>query len=496
MNGRLVHFGMNGIHYRQNYNQVECSYEGCVEDNTRMYKVFNDSVHGHIALHPLCVSIIDTPQFQRLRNIKQLSVANYVYPGACHSRFEHSLGVCHLAGRMVEALRRNEKFWSREPPIEITEKEKLLVEIAGLCHDLGHGPFSHTWEKVVSAWDHTWHHETTSGEMLKYLIQENQLETKFLEAGINNFDIELIIDFIRGEPSDSSKRYHKTFLYEIVSNSYNGVDVDKWDYFLRDALHLNLNITFDYKRLLNSCTIVENNGEYHIGYRDKTALDLYEMYNCRAALHHKAYQHRVVKNIELMLVDAFKEASENYFVYRSKDGTEVKLKDAHKYEDVFSCITDHIQFEIQYSRLDTLKNSRDILKNIAKRKLYTFIGRRRLKLEGEDRLEDKKALARERAQLLEKFPTSKCGQPGIAEVYIDVGKQLDPVSKVYFYQKAENSGVPQYRKWEEVKKNLSPFPFGLSEKRSAELLVFCKSTEVDEEHKKIHEKIKTGLGLE
>ena len=87
-----------------------------------------------------------------------------------------------------------------------------------------------------------------------------------------------------------------------MSNSGSGVDVDKWDYFLRDSLHLNIHITFDYKRLLSTCTVVKDkdSGAHRIGYRDSTLFDLYEMYNCRAALHYKAYQHRVVKSVELM----------------------------------------------------------------------------------------------------------------------------------------------------------------------------------------------------
>ncbi|MCJ8731126.1 hypothetical protein PDJAM_G00195600, partial [Pangasius djambal] len=95
------------------------------------HKVFNDPIHGHIELHPLLVRIIDTPQFQRLRNIKQLGGAYFVFPGASHNRFEHSIGVGYLAGCLVKAL--NEK----QPELGITEQDILCVQIAGLCHDLG-----------------------------------------------------------------------------------------------------------------------------------------------------------------------------------------------------------------------------------------------------------------------------------------------------------------------------------------------------------------------
>ena len=67
-------------------------------------KVFNDPVHGHIDLPQICVDIIDTPQFQRLRDLKQMGVSYHVFPGATHNRFEHSIGTCHMATRLMEHL--------------------------------------------------------------------------------------------------------------------------------------------------------------------------------------------------------------------------------------------------------------------------------------------------------------------------------------------------------------------------------------------------------
>ena len=104
------------------------------------YKYINDSIHGHIKLDTSTLRFVDTEQFQRLRDLKQLGSSYLVFPGAAHNRFEHSLGVCHLAGQLVE------RFRSEQPDLEITERDVDCIKVAGLCHDLGHGPFSHVFD--------------------------------------------------------------------------------------------------------------------------------------------------------------------------------------------------------------------------------------------------------------------------------------------------------------------------------------------------------------
>ena len=100
------------------------------------FKVAYDPVHSYVQLHDDVLSVMDTPEFQRLRDLKQLGTCYFVFPGASHNRFEHSLGVAHLSGAMIN------HFVGSQPELRITEQEASYVRIAGLVHDLGHGPFS------------------------------------------------------------------------------------------------------------------------------------------------------------------------------------------------------------------------------------------------------------------------------------------------------------------------------------------------------------------
>ncbi|XP_051994015.1 deoxynucleoside triphosphate triphosphohydrolase SAMHD1-like [Xyrauchen texanus] len=218
-------------------------------------KIFNDPIHGSIELHPLLVKIIDTPQFQRLRHIKQLGAGYWVYPGASHNRFEHSIGVAYLAGCLLRSLQ------EKQPELNITPQDNLCVQIAGLCHDLGHGPFSHLFDILfipeVRMSGTQWKHEMASIQMFQHMVDQNGLKEVMGNYGLNPdedlpFIEELIqgVDSSAGEWSARGRPEHKSFLYEIVANKRNGIDVDKWDYFARDCHHLGIGNSFDHQRLL------------------------------------------------------------------------------------------------------------------------------------------------------------------------------------------------------------------------------------------------------
>ncbi|XP_046993679.1 deoxynucleoside triphosphate triphosphohydrolase SAMHD1 [Schistocerca americana] len=333
-------------------------------------KVFHDCVHGSMWLHPLCVKLVDTLEFQRLRNIKQLGLAYLVYPGAGHNRFEHSLGVCYLASRMLEALEQNSTNTSNERLV--TEEEALCVQIAGLCHDLGHGPFSHTWEHFVSDYDPSWKHETSTLEIFDELA--NRFDEDFKMFGLDSPKKKLIKELIKGEPLNEgepmSLSADKYFIYEIISNKTNDIDVDKWEYLARDAAQLGVPVAFQSKRLFEFCRVgfVEGDERAHIIIRDKEAITVFAMFQARSELHYFAYQHRVVLSLEEMLLDAFREADRVGYTHNG-----YKLSEIHKDARAFVTLNDSIFYNLLYSHDEYLETSRRLLADICERKIYEFV---------------------------------------------------------------------------------------------------------------------------
>ncbi|XP_023580596.1 deoxynucleoside triphosphate triphosphohydrolase SAMHD1 isoform X2 [Trichechus manatus latirostris] len=343
-------------------------------------KVINDPIHGHIELHPLLIRIIDTPQFQRLRYIKQLGGSYYVFPGASHNRFEHSLGVGYLAGCLVRALH------EKQPELQISERDMLCVQIAGLCHDLGHGPFSHMFDGrfiPLARPEVKWKHEEGSVKMFEHLVDSNGLRDVMQHYGlIPEEDICFIKEQITGPLESPTKSLvwtykgrpkEKSFLYEIVANKRNGIDVDKWDYFARDCHHLGIQNNFDYKRFIKFARVCEVDNKKHICTREKEVGNLYDMFHTRNCLHRRAYQHKVGNIIETMITDAFLKA-DPYIEITGAQGKKFHISTAIDDMEAFTKLTDNIFLEILYSTDPKLDIAREILKKIESRKLYKYVG--------------------------------------------------------------------------------------------------------------------------
>ena len=255
-----------------------------------MNKNIYDPIHGYVSIDPLALKIIDTVEFQRLRNIKQLGVLNYVYPSANHTRFEHSIGVYHLAGKFIETLKKN------QPELIITDRDIQNIKIAGLCHDLGHGPFSHLFDKFLELnyveSEYT-KHEYRSKLILRFINDKYSLE-------INDEDLLIIGNMIL-----PTKNTNSDYKYQIVSNSITGIDVDKFDYIIRDSFYLGLKYNCDYERVFECSRIINN----QICFNEKIIFNLYDIYYNRAKLHNQVYSHSVGRSIELMILDLLKISS-------------------------------------------------------------------------------------------------------------------------------------------------------------------------------------------
>ncbi|KAJ8041239.1 Deoxynucleoside triphosphate triphosphohydrolase SAMHD1 [Holothuria leucospilota] len=479
-------------------------------------KVFNDSVHGHIEMHPLLVSIIDTPEFQRLRFIRQLGMCYFVYPGAAHNRFEHSLGVSYLAGELARSLQGKQKH------LKITQEDILCVEVAGLCHDLGHGPFSHLFDESFLPRvrpDYNEKHEKLSVDMFEHMLKKNNLREKFMDHGLTDIDITFIKEQIVGVgakqvkavrndvPEEGSgelaiskdelltiikqserpdflhvrndegetglvsislieevwpykgRDKEKSFLYEIVANKRNGIDVDKWDYFARDSLYLGISNPFDWRRYLKFARVLDATDGMQICTRDKEITNLYDMFHTRYTLHRRAYQHRVNKILEAMIVDALI-AANDHLLFAGKDGKMTKMSEAIDDMEAYSKLTDHVMWMILTSTDKKLDKARQLIDRIMKRDLYICVGQTQLKKNVQSNETPSKLVSqlidikkedseREIYDLLNREAKEKIAPDDIvvhiASYSYGMGEK-DPVEHVKFYPKSDPSVTVEIRK--------------------------------------------------
>nr|4MZ7_A Chain A, Deoxynucleoside triphosphate triphosphohydrolase SAMHD1 [Homo sapiens]4MZ7_B Chain B, Deoxynucleoside triphosphate triphosphohydrolase SAMHD1 [Homo sapiens]4RXO_A Chain A, Deoxynucleoside triphosphate triphosphohydrolase SAMHD1 [Homo sapiens]4RXO_B Chain B, Deoxynucleoside triphosphate triphosphohydrolase SAMHD1 [Homo sapiens]4RXO_C Chain C, Deoxynucleoside triphosphate triphosphohydrolase SAMHD1 [Homo sapiens]4RXO_D Chain D, Deoxynucleoside triphosphate triphosphohydrolase SAMHD1 len=436
---------MGSSHHHHHHSSGENLYFQGSQIHVDTMKVINDPIHGHIELHPLLVRIIDTPQFQRLRYIKQLGGGYYVFPGASHNRFEHSLGVGYLAGCLVHAL------GEKQPELQISERDVLCVQIAGLCHDLGHGPFSHMFDGrfiPLARPEVKWTHEQGSVMMFEHLINSNGIKPVMEQYGlIPEEDIyfikEQIVGPLESPVEDSLWPYkgrpeNKSFLYEIVSNKRNGIDVDKWDYFARDCHHLGIQNNFDYKRFIKFARVCEVDNELRICARDKEVGNLYDMFHTRNSLHRRAYQHKVGNIIDTMITDAFLKA-DDYIEITGAGGKKYRISTAIDDMEAYTKLTDNIFLEILYSTDPKLKDAREILKQIEYRNLFKYVGETQPTGQIKIKREDYESLPKEVASAKPKvlLDVKLKAEDFIVDVInMDYGMQeKNPIDHVSFYCK-------------------------------------------------------------
>jgi hypothetical protein len=245
-------------------------------------KYVRDPIHGYIGITEAERRVIDTWPVQRLRGIKQLSVASVVYPGADHTRFSHALGAMHVAGQIADALGRS---------IELPRDEWQLLRLAGLLHDMGHGPFSHSFEEVLAK-----HRGLNHEEMGKRVVAESELSDALKEIGFTPKDV-IELTFGKGA---GKKRY----LHQVTASQ---VDADKLDFLVRDSYYTGVEYgRIDINRLIQAMSV----------YGEDIAIDLKALYALEAFMIARyemflaVYYHRAVRAAEILLHKAMDHAHE------------------------------------------------------------------------------------------------------------------------------------------------------------------------------------------
>lgn len=241
-------------------------------------RIYRDPVHNIIDLDDareddrLLVSLIDAPEFQRLRRIKQLGLALYTYPGAEHSRFVHSLGVMHLMSRALDRMRRH---------YELEDRSCAVARCAALLHDIGHGPFSHAIEAVLGLRHETWSVAIINdpGTVIHQVL--SRVDSRFPA------DVAAAIDH------DFSPRC----LSQLVSSQ---LDVDRFDYLLRDSLMTGAQYgKFDLEWVLHALEIDPERDRIYVTAKGMYAVE--EYLQSRYYMFRQVYFHRSLRSAEVLL---------------------------------------------------------------------------------------------------------------------------------------------------------------------------------------------------
>ena len=210
-------------------------------------------IHGFITLNDWEREIIEHRSFQRLRRIRQLAWADHVYPGAMHTRFEHSLGVMHTATRLYDAICRNSQEILKSELAynpDGLNRDKQLVRLTALLHDVGHAPFSHAAEDLLPSSDSgvTYRHEQYSSQIVRdcfrEVIEQHPLNKNY------NFKADDIAALLEGR----KEAKHSLFWRDLIDGQ---MDADRTDYLLRDSHHAGVEYgKFDLNRLVpTTCTV-------------------------------------------------------------------------------------------------------------------------------------------------------------------------------------------------------------------------------------------------
>jgi len=246
-------------------------------------KTIRDSIHGNIKIEGMFLDLLSTPEIQRLHSVKQLGLAHLVFPGAHHTRLEHSLGAYNMALKASEML-------------NLDESESELVTCAALLHDIGHGPFSHTLEAILGNSLDVDHVDLTERLLFgEYEIFDSR-EKEFISSpsiheilSKNNINQRYVADIIKG------KMLRRPYLSQLLDSA---IDVDQLDYLIRDAYYTGVAYgMIDIERFIQ--TLVVSDDRLAIARKGVGVVENILM--ARTLMYSSVYFHKTVRIAELML---------------------------------------------------------------------------------------------------------------------------------------------------------------------------------------------------
>lgn len=309
-----------------------------------------DNLHGIIEIPDFIKAIIDTKEFQRLRKIKQLGLVYHVFISASHNRFEHSIGVFHLAKKYIEYLEKNNN-------VTFSDKQKKLVLVGALIHDIGHGPFSHLFDELTESC-----HEVRSLEIFGHMNNKYDL-------GYSDEDLEFLRKVIYPTKEDYENEKQK-YLFQIVSSD-NGVDVDRMDYLLRDIKMTGLNYGVEIYQIMKDSLIIESNQKQQIIiFKDKSYIQVHNFFWVRYILYKNICNHITVRSIEAMIKDILSLIDPILNITKC-----VENKDWDYFNTITDSIIDTAYLLVKFRDSSKIKDKDKIISlidRILSRKLYTF----------------------------------------------------------------------------------------------------------------------------
>ena len=264
-------------------------------------RVIRDSVHGNISFNQKFIKVIDTPEFQRLRRIKQLSTAYLIFPTAEHTRFTHSIGTYHVMKLIIDHF----KNIFDEVNIPMTERSINLALAVALLHDIGHGPFSHAFETALPKTKYKKLHEQWTIDIV------TSPESNIYKELVQNFDETFpqeVADLIKKEKNVKrhgleAEKFEGIDIFFVLSSLISSqLDADRMDYLLRDALFTGVTYgKFDIERLIESLTVTVNKDRYYVCVYEKYLSTIEEYLLARYQMHDSVYFHPFKIQMEKMV---------------------------------------------------------------------------------------------------------------------------------------------------------------------------------------------------